>query len=68
MSNVIAFPARPAPVDPDLDIDLETAVDVAIRDLRDLAERLRADVAGHEQAKECLDMLQRALDNAQRYG
>lgn len=66
MSNVIAFPIRPAPVDPDL--DLETAVDVAIRDLRDLAERLRADAAGHEQAKECLDMLQRALDNAQRYG
>ncbi|MFT0858545.1 hypothetical protein [Ancylobacter sp. G4_0304] len=68
MSNVIPFPARPRQDEGDLDIDLETAVDVAIRDLRDLAERLRADAAGHEQARECLLMLERALDNARAYG
>ena len=45
MSNVIPFPTRPRQEEGDLDIDLETAVDVAIRDLRDLAERLRADLA-----------------------
>ncbi|WP_244616855.1 MULTISPECIES: hypothetical protein [Xanthobacteraceae] len=46
------------------DIDIFTAVDVAIRDLRDLAQRLRGDVSGQEQAQECLDMLTRALENA----
>ena len=67
MSNVIPFPVRVSPNE-DPDIDLMTAVDVAIRDLRDLAQRLRADEAGHEQAQECLHMLTRALENAHAYG
>ena len=65
MSNVIPFPARVTHPDPELEIDLMTAVDVAIRDLRDLAQRLRGDAAGQEQAEECLQMLARALENAQ---
>mgnify|MGYP001359650438 FL=1 len=68
MSNVIPFPARIAAPEPELDIDLFTAVDVAIRDLRDLALRLRGDETGHEQARECLEMLSRALDNARAIG
>jgi len=77
MSNVIPFPARPAPseANPDsfqdidsYDIDLITAVDVAIRDLRDLAQRLHGDATGQEQARECLSMLARALENARAYG
>lgn len=71
MSNVIPFPARPAPSEADtdlFDIDLLTAVDVAIRDLRDLAQRLHGDETGQEQAQECLSMLARALENARAYG
>ncbi|MBS9476829.1 hypothetical protein [Ancylobacter radicis] len=66
MSNVIPFPARlPEPAfEDDLDIDLFTAVDVAIRDLYDLAQRLRGDETGHEQARECMAMLARALEQA----
>lgn len=68
MSNVIAFPVRPAEPDPYLDIDLYTAVDVAIRDLRDIATRLRGDDPGREQAEQCLDMLSRALESALAVG
>lgn len=66
MSNVIPFPVRVAEpeAESEYDIDIFTAVDVAIRDLRDLAQRLRGDVSGQEQAQECLDMLTRALENA----
>lgn len=64
MSNVIAFPVPIRHEDPEPDIDLVTAVDVAIRDLRDLALRLRGDADGQEQAEQCLDMLTRALANA----
>ncbi|CAA0112992.1 Uncharacterised protein [Starkeya nomas] len=66
MSNVIPFPVRVAEPESEFeyDIDIFTAVDVAIRDLRDLAQRLRGDVSGQEQAQECLDMLTRALENA----
>ena len=65
MSNVIPFPVRVPHADPEPEIDLMTAVDVAIRDLRDLAQRLRGDSIGQEQAEECLEMLARALANAQ---
>lgn len=72
MSNVVPFPIRvPEPdyaYEADLDIDLVTAVDVAIRDLRDIAFRLRGDATGHEQARECLDMLTRALESARAQG
>ncbi|QIB34360.1 hypothetical protein [Ancylobacter pratisalsi] len=68
MSNVIQFPVRPAEPDPSLDIDLYTAVDVAIRDLRDIAMRLRGDESGQAQAEQCLDMLSRALENALAVG
>lgn len=68
MSNVIPFPARPAYAEDDLDIDLVTAVDVAIRDLRELAERLHADDAGREQAQQCMSMLARALENNYAFG
>lgn len=67
MSNVVPFPVRvPACqiADFDPEIDLFTAVDVAIRDLRDLALRLRDDAAGAEQASECMAMLERALEAA----
>ncbi|GAB4069646.1 hypothetical protein KHC28_24410 [Ancylobacter sonchi] len=65
MSNVIPFPVRVPLADAEPEIDLMTAVDVAIRDLRDLAHRLRGDAVGQEQAEECLEMLARALANAQ---
>ncbi|MDQ0512044.1 hypothetical protein [Ancylobacter amanitiformis] len=72
MSNVIPFPARPEPSDTEADaygdLDIFTAVDVAIRDLRDLAERLHADDAGKAQAQECLTMLCRALENSSAWG
>ncbi|MBS7538772.1 hypothetical protein [Ancylobacter lacus] len=66
MSNVIPFPARPAAAEDDDEIDLFTAVDVAIRDLRDLMLRLQGDEAGRRQAHECLSMLSRALEGAQQ--
>ena len=70
MSNVVPFPVRvPAPENEgEFEIDLLTAVDVAIRDLRDIAFRLRGDASGQEQAHECLDMLTRALENARAQG
>ncbi|MCS0502994.1 hypothetical protein [Ancylobacter mangrovi] len=72
MSNVIPFPARlPEPdiaSDSAPDIDLFTAVDVAIRDLRDIARRLHGDESGQEQAEQCLDMLTRALESARDVG
>lgn len=68
MSNVIPFPVRLAEPESELDIDILTAVDVAIRDLRDLATRLHGDTTGQEQAQECLDMLTRALENYRLHG
>lgn len=68
MGNVIPFPVRALDNEAEYEIDLLTAVDVAIRDLRDLASRLGGDEAGRRQADECMDMLSRALANAQLYG
>jgi hypothetical protein len=68
MSNVIPFPVRVPAYEAEPEIDLCTAVDVAIRDLRDIARRLAADDAGREQATECLNMLARALASAQATG
>ncbi len=62
MANIIQFPVRTRDEDSDPDVDLMTAVDVAIRDLRDIAERL--DHPGREQAESCRRMLERSLDAA----
>jgi hypothetical protein len=65
MAEIIQFPLRPP--DPDegeaLDIDLITAVDVAIRDLRDIARALGEDSV-REQAEACRQMLERAFSTA----
>ena len=65
MAEIIQFPLRRA--DPDdeegLDIDLLTAVDVAIRDLRDIARALGEDTV-REQAEVCRRMLERAFNTA----
>jgi DNA-directed RNA polymerase len=58
MPNVIPFRRRAVLPPDDLDIDIYTAVDVAIRDLRDIAER--CDDAGRLLAEECRRMLERA--------
>ena len=51
MGQVIQFPVR----DETTEIDLTTALDVAIRDLRDIAKQCRCDT--REQAEACLRML-----------
>jgi hypothetical protein len=48
---VIQFPAK----DETTEIDLVTALDVAIRDLRDISKECRGDT--REQAEACLRML-----------
>lgn len=58
MPNVIPFRLRAVPPTNDLDIDIYTAVDVAIRDLRDIADR--CDDAGRQIAEDCRKMLERA--------
>ncbi len=58
-ANVIPFRPRAPAEDEEPDIDLATAVAVAIRDLRDIA----GDLAGpsRDQAEACRKMLERAL-------
>ena len=65
MAEIIQFPLRRAEPDDDesLDIDLITAVDVAIRDLRDIARALGEDTV-REQAEACRRMLERAFNTA----
>ena len=58
MSNVIPFKKPAAEPAPGSDIDLLTAVDAAIRDLRDIAQG--SDGRVREQADECRRMLERA--------
>jgi hypothetical protein len=55
VAEVIPFPSRAE----ELDIDLVTAVDVAIRDLRDILRRWGEEPA-RLQADECRLMLERA--------
>jgi hypothetical protein len=58
VSVVIPFPVRPAaPVD-DCEIDLMSAVDLAIRDLREISQT--ASSAAQIRARECLAMLEGA--------
>lgn len=65
MSNVIPFPARPpAAVDED-EIDLLSAVDLAIRDLREIYE-IASSASAQIRARECLTMLEGAYAVATR--
>ena len=61
MGEVISFPPQ-SETDIDWEIDLLTAVDAAIRDLREIGER--CDAAAKRQAEECRLMLERAYFNA----
>ncbi|GHE58865.1 hypothetical protein GCM10019059_17970 [Camelimonas fluminis] len=67
MGNVVQFRMRPRfenpVIDNDEDIDLMTALDVAIRDLRDIAGMCDRPEA-REQANACLSMLERAYAEA----
>ena len=62
MSNVIPFRKRIADPAPESDIDIFTAVDAAIRDLRDIA--CTCDGAVLDQVDECRRMLERAFRTA----
>ena len=59
MSNIILFKKRVADPDPGSEIDLFTAVDAAIRDLRDIAQG--CDDGVREQADDCRRMLEQAF-------
>ncbi|MFO1183529.1 MAG: hypothetical protein U1E56_01925 [Bauldia sp.] len=63
MGQVIAFPEARANDSEEPCLDLLTAVDVAIRDLRDIC-RNWGEPAGLLQADECLKMLERAFEDA----
>jgi len=63
MADIIPFRSRADIAEDNPDIDLLTAVDVAIRDLRDIASRW-GDEAAREQAVECRKMLERAFNAA----
>jgi len=61
VSVVIPFPKRAAPVEmlaDECEIDIFTAVDLAIRDLREISEI--ANDVGRARARECLAMLENA--------
>lgn len=57
MADVIPFPTGPDALQ---DLDLFTAVDVAIRDLRDIARQC-GDCSASARADECGRMLEQAL-------
>ena len=66
MADIVQFRSKAAlaeeALEPDaLEIDLVTAVDAAIRDLRDIVAAWGAD-ASRLQAEECRRMLERALE------
>lgn len=63
MAQVIPFRPKAMPAEEEIDIDLLTAVDVAIRDLRDISSRCEQEAA-RRQADECCRMLERALQSA----
>lgn len=62
MSNVIPFKTRVSVPPPECDIDIFTAVDAAIRDLRDVAGACDGTV--RDQVEECRRMLEQALRSA----
>jgi len=63
MGQVIAFPEPKAKISEEPGIDLLTAVDVAIRDLRDIGGRCD-DPLARALAEDCRKMLQRAFEDA----
>lgn len=66
MSNVVPFPSRPSALSERPELDLLSAVDFAIRDLRDIAVACTDEA--RTQAHDCMDMLERALHAALREG
>lgn len=58
MSNVIQFPQRVAQHYDQCEIDLLSAVDIAIRDLREISEICHA--SARDRAYECLSLLEGA--------
>jgi hypothetical protein len=63
MAEIIQFRSRADIADESAEIDLLTAVDAAIRDLRDIQTRW-GEEAARIQAEECRLMLERAFDAA----
>jgi hypothetical protein len=63
MAEIVQFRSRADLAEESLDIDLVTAVDTAIRDLRDIIARW-GEEASRLQADECRRMLERALEAA----
>jgi hypothetical protein len=59
MAQIISFPLRP-PQPEDFEVDLLTAVDAAIRDLRDISQASEQDQV-RQRADECRAMLERAF-------
>jgi hypothetical protein len=59
MSNVIPFKKRVAEPSAEPEIDIFTAVDAAIRDLRDVTQE--CDGAVRDRVEECRQMLERAF-------
>jgi hypothetical protein len=60
MAEIVQFRSRADLDEEALDIDLVTAVDVAIRDLRDIVARWGEETS-RLQAEDCREMLERAL-------
>jgi len=60
MAEIVQFRSRADLAEEILDIDLVTAVDAAIRDLRDIVAGW-GEEASRLQAEECREMLERAL-------
>jgi hypothetical protein len=63
LADVIPFRPRASKPEPTLEIDLLTAVDVAIRDLREISLRW-GEEAARRQAEECRIMLEDAFHAA----
>ena len=63
MAEIIPFRPKSNTAEEDETIDLYTAVDAAIRDLRDITARW-GDEAARVQAEECRRMLERAFEAA----
>lgn len=63
MAQIIPFPAQASVIDEEPDVDLLTAVDAAIRDLRDIASRW-GEEAARMQAEDCRRMLEKAYFSA----
>ncbi len=67
MADIVQFRSRAVlaedALEDFLEVDLVTAVDAAIRDLRDILDSWGAE-ASRQQAEECRRMLERALEAA----